>query len=108
MYLPNYFLKYILERYYSTETAKFIDDYRHVNFIFFEALLTIHLSFLSRGQNKQVLKDHKVQINLALDINAPREKVIKVVLNEGYSRLPVYKDTIDNIIGVVYAKDMIN
>ena len=45
---------------------------------------------------------------VALDINAPREKVVKVVLNEGYSRLPVYKDTIDNIIGVVYAKDLIN
>ncbi|MFN3134642.1 MAG: hemolysin family protein [Candidatus Kryptonium sp.] len=45
---------------------------------------------------------------VALDVNAPREKVIKVVLNEGYSRLPVYKDTIDNIIGVVYAKDLIN
>jgi CBS domain containing-hemolysin-like protein len=45
---------------------------------------------------------------VALDINAPREKVIKIVLNEGYSRLPVYKDTIDNIIGIVYAKDLIN
>lgn len=45
---------------------------------------------------------------VALDINAPREKVIKVVLNEGYSRLPVYKDTIDNIVGVIYAKDLIN
>jgi CBS domain containing-hemolysin-like protein len=45
---------------------------------------------------------------VALDINAPREKVIKVVLNEGYSRLPVYKDNIDNIIGIVYAKDLIN
>ncbi|MEN3039255.1 MAG: hemolysin family protein [Candidatus Kryptonium sp.] len=45
---------------------------------------------------------------VAIDINAPREKVIKVVLNEGYSRLPVYKNTIDNIIGVIYAKDLIN
>ncbi len=45
---------------------------------------------------------------VALDVNAPREKVVKVVLNEGYSRLPVYKDTIDNIIGIVYAKDLIN
>ncbi len=45
---------------------------------------------------------------VALDINAPREKVIKVVLNEGYSRLPVYKYNIDNIIGIVYAKDLIN
>ncbi len=45
---------------------------------------------------------------VAIDINAPREKVVKTVLNEGYSRLPVYKDTIDNIIGIVYAKDLIN
>ncbi len=45
---------------------------------------------------------------VALDINAPREKVIRVVLNEGYSRLPVYEGSIDNIIGVVYAKDLIN
>ncbi len=45
---------------------------------------------------------------VAIDINAPREKVVKVVLNEGYSRLPVYKGTIDNIIGIVYAKDLIN
>ncbi len=45
---------------------------------------------------------------VAIDINAPREKVVKVVLSEGYSRLPVYKDTIDNIVGIVYAKDLIN
>jgi putative hemolysin len=44
---------------------------------------------------------------VALNINTPREKMVKIVLEEGYSRMPVYKDTIDNIIGVVYTKDLL-
>lgn len=44
---------------------------------------------------------------VALNIDMPREKIIKIVLEEGYSRLPVYRDTIDNIVGVVYTKDLL-
>jgi putative hemolysin len=44
---------------------------------------------------------------VALDINLPQEKVIKIVLEEGYSRMPVYRETIDNILGVVYTKDLL-
>ncbi len=32
---------------------------------------------------------------------------MKIVLEEGYSRMPVYRDTIDNIIGIVYTKDLL-
>ena len=32
---------------------------------------------------------------------------IEVVLNEGYSRIPLYHETLDNIRGVVYAKDLL-
>jgi CBS domain containing-hemolysin-like protein len=32
---------------------------------------------------------------------------VKIVLEEGYSRMPVYRDTIDNIIGVVFTKDLL-
>ena len=28
-------------------------------------------------------------------------------MEEGYSRLPVYKDSIDTIVGIVYAKDLL-
>jgi putative hemolysin len=45
---------------------------------------------------------------VALDIEDSREEILKIVLEEGYSRLPVYKETIDNIIGIVYAKDLIS
>ncbi len=45
---------------------------------------------------------------VALNIEDSREEILKIVLEEGYSRLPVYKETIDNIIGIVYAKDLIS
>ncbi|MBM2841396.1 MAG: hypothetical protein HW412_1924, partial [Bacteroidetes bacterium] len=44
---------------------------------------------------------------VAININAPRDKIVQIVLEEGYSRMPVYKDTIDNIVGVVYTKDLL-
>jgi len=44
---------------------------------------------------------------VAIDINTPREEIVRVVLEEGYSRMPVYKDSIDNIVGVVYTKDLL-
>lgn len=44
---------------------------------------------------------------VALNINMAREEAVRKVLEEGYSRMPVYKDTIDNIVGIVYAKDIL-
>jgi len=44
---------------------------------------------------------------VALNIDMPREKIVKIVLEEGYSRMPVYRDTIDNIVGVIYTKDLL-
>jgi putative hemolysin len=44
---------------------------------------------------------------VALNLNMPREHIVKVVLEEGYSRMPVYRDTIDSIVGVVYTKDLL-
>ncbi|MGN6647211.1 MAG: hemolysin family protein [Cytophaga sp.] len=43
----------------------------------------------------------------AIDIDLPLEYILTKVVNEGYSRLPVYKDNIDNIIGVLYTKDLL-
>lgn len=45
---------------------------------------------------------------VALDLSAGQKQVIRAMTEEGYSRIPVYRDNIDNIIGTIYAKDMIN
>lgn len=43
----------------------------------------------------------------AIDITLSGEEMFAKVLEEGYSRMPVYKGSIDNILGVVYAKDLV-
>lgn len=42
-----------------------------------------------------------------LELNTPREEVVAKIIAEGYSRLPVYDDIIDKIIGIVHAKDIL-
>ena len=44
---------------------------------------------------------------VAIDCNTPFDEIEKVFLDTRYSRLPVYKDTIDNIIGILHEKDFI-
>lgn len=43
----------------------------------------------------------------ALSDEESYEEVMNKILKEGYSRNPVYHETIDNIIGVLYAKDLL-
>ncbi|MCL7761824.1 gliding motility-associated protein GldE [Polaribacter sp. Z014] len=43
----------------------------------------------------------------ALSDDESYEDVLNKILKNGYSRNPVYKDNIDNIVGVLYAKDLL-
>jgi gliding motility-associated protein GldE len=54
---------------------------------------------------KQIMKA-RIDI-VALDINSSFEEVISTILNSGYSRIPVYNKTIDQIKGVLYIKDLL-
>ena len=42
----------------------------------------------------------------AIDIETPIDEILDQVLSEQYSRIPVYEEEIDNIIGVLYMKDL--
>ena len=44
---------------------------------------------------------------LALDVQQPFNEAIDELLASGYSRVPVYEETIDNVLGVLYAKDLL-
>ncbi len=44
---------------------------------------------------------------VALDINEESRRVLRKVIEEGYSRLPVYRESMDNIVGIIYAKDLL-
>ncbi len=43
----------------------------------------------------------------ALNVEAGYEEVKHLIISSGYSRIPVYRETIDNIVGVLYVKDLI-
>lgn len=43
----------------------------------------------------------------AFDFNAPYKKLLEEILACGFSRVPVYKETIDKISGVLYVKDLL-
>lgn len=44
---------------------------------------------------------------LSIDIEDPVEEIINQIMESGYSRIPVYEDSIDKIIGVFYTKEII-
>jgi len=43
----------------------------------------------------------------AINIDTPFETIIKEIIDNGYSRIPVYKESIDTVIGVLYVKDLL-
>ncbi len=45
---------------------------------------------------------------VAMDIETPLDEALAAFVDNGHSRIPVYEDSIDNIKGLLYAKDMLN
>ena len=43
----------------------------------------------------------------AVDLKDPFAKVMDTVINSGYSRIPVYEETFDNVKGILYIKDLL-
>lgn len=44
----------------------------------------------------------------AIEVHTPLHEVISLLVQSPYSRLPVYRDTIDNVVGIVHTKDVVS
>ncbi|WP_031526274.1 hemolysin family protein [Dyadobacter crusticola] len=44
---------------------------------------------------------------VGVDINDFNEEKLEMIIEEGYSRIPVYEDTLDQIVGVLHLKDLL-
>lgn len=49
---------------------------------------------------------HRTEIE-AIEIHEPLADIIKLAIEEGYSRIPVYKEELDDIVGILYVKDLL-
>ena len=43
----------------------------------------------------------------AIDVTAPSSELVKLLVEGGYSRVPVYEGSLDTILGIVHAKDLL-
>ncbi len=44
---------------------------------------------------------------LAVDEEATIDDMLKAIVDRGFSRIPIYRETIDNVTGIIYAKDLL-
>jgi CBS domain containing-hemolysin-like protein len=43
----------------------------------------------------------------AIDVDTEPREILDRVIEEGYSRMPVYRDSLDNVIGIIFTKDIL-
>lgn len=58
-----------------------------------------------KTETKQVMRP-RIDI-FALDESTEYSKIIPEIIRNGYSRIPVYKDSVDSVTGVLYVKDLL-
>jgi CBS domain containing-hemolysin-like protein len=44
---------------------------------------------------------------VAIDADAPRDKALELIAGSGFARMPVYRQNIDNVIGILYVTDLV-
>ncbi|WP_434793371.1 hypothetical protein TPDSL_28180 [Terrisporobacter petrolearius] len=66
----------------------------------------IYSIFEFNDKTAKEIMTHRHDI-FAIDIDDDFEEILDGVINSGYSRIPVYKDNKDNIIGILYEKDLL-
>ncbi|MEM8533484.1 MAG: hemolysin family protein [Chloroflexota bacterium] len=44
---------------------------------------------------------------VAVDIDASLDEALELIISDGHSRLPVFRETIDNVVGILHVKDLL-
>ncbi|WMJ21993.1 hemolysin family protein [Paludicola sp. MB14-C6] len=62
--------------------------------------------FEFNDRTAEEIMTHRTDI-IAVEKEDPLSEVIQLGIEEGFSRIPVYDDVIDNIVGIIYVKDLL-
>jgi putative hemolysin len=71
----------------------------------FEHKVIANMLDFTRTQVREVLVPRSRIV--AVDLDLPRPAIIQLVLNNHYSRYPVYRDKVENVIGFIHARDLL-
>lgn len=88
------------------EIKQLVDEDEEVGELKASQRIMINNIFLFDDTNAGDIMTHRTDID-AVDDTASLEDVAALSIQKGFSRIPVYHEDIDNIIGVVYVKDLL-
>jgi gliding motility-associated protein GldE len=54
---------------------------------------------------KEIMKS-RIDV-IAVDINTSFEELMKIIIDSGHTRIPVYEESFDNVKGILYIKDLL-
>jgi len=63
--------------------------------------------FIFTERTVRALMTPRTQV-VAVAIDTPFRNVLRTVIESGYSRIPVYQATLDQIVGILYVKDLLH
>ena len=49
---------------------------------------------------------HRTDVT-AVELSSTLPEILEIAVENGYSRIPVYKETLDNVVGILYVKDLL-
>lgn len=88
------------------EIQELIDDGEEQGLISHQEGLMINSILEFRGTvAREIMTPGAEMVTVAA--NTPYDELIELCINHGFSRVPVYEDIPDNIIGILYAKDLL-
>jgi CBS domain containing-hemolysin-like protein len=97
------------QRFYSVtedELRKLLDVGQEEGVLEKDERKMIHSIFQFREKMAREIMVPRIDI-LALSVNTPIQAAADAMLKSGFSRVPVYQESIDNIVGILYIKDIL-
>ena len=95
------------QEYTEEEIRSMIEDADEKGFIETDEREMINNVFEFNDRTVSEIMTHRVDMDM-VDEDETADEVLTRFRDSGHSRMPVYEGTIDNIVGVLYVKDLIN
>jgi len=94
------------EDYIEEEIKMMADEASESGAIDVDELKMIHNVFDFDSKTAEEISVHRMHM-CALDIDSTVEEIAQFVIAEKFTRIPVYEENLDNILGLLYTKDIL-